>query len=308
MAATNVEHGPPWSHHRVQLSEELSLHYLDASPPGGIDPKGTILLIHGFPQTSYQFRHVIGPLASNGYRVIAPDYRGAGDSSHPASGYDKKTIARDLHHLLYKIEIHYKVHIVGHDIGGMVAHSYATQYPSDTASVIWGECPLPGTSVYDAEKNSLEQWHFTFQAVPDLPEALVAGNERIYMKHFFDKLTHNRAAFSEPNLDFYAKQYSAPNAMGCAFNLYRAFEKDKEENLEHLKTKGKVTVKAMVLSGGESRHSEAAQEMAEEMYERITVGVVEGSGHYIAEEQPKRFVELVIDFIEPIISDVHEHA
>lgn len=57
----------------------------------------TVLLVHGAPQARYAWRHVIDPLAAAGYRVIAPDYRGAGDSTKPASGYDKWTTAEDLH-------------------------------------------------------------------------------------------------------------------------------------------------------------------------------------------------------------------
>merc|ERR1711971_925431 len=120
-----------WTSKRQLLSgkpstpTEVSIHYLSCSPPSNQKPKGTILLIHGFPQTSYQFRHVITPLADAGYTIIAPDYRGAGESSRPRDGYDKLTMAKDLHTLITShLNIKDKIHVVGHDIGGMVAHAY----------------------------------------------------------------------------------------------------------------------------------------------------------------------------------------
>ena len=71
-----------------------------------------MLLIHGFPQRSYQFRCVVTPLSNAGYHVIAPDYRGAGESSKPADGFTKDVMAKDLHLLLEKLEVKEKVHMM----------------------------------------------------------------------------------------------------------------------------------------------------------------------------------------------------
>lgn len=67
--------------------EQIRLHYIECPPVSSAEYKGVILLTHGFPQTSYQFRHVINPISDAGYRVITPDYRGAGQSSKPLLGY-----------------------------------------------------------------------------------------------------------------------------------------------------------------------------------------------------------------------------
>lgn len=100
----------------------------------------TVVLLHGYPETNYQFRHILMPLVKAGYTVVAPDYRGAGDSSRPAAGYDKVTMAEDIHELLIEhLDIQSKVHLVGHDIGGMIAYAYASRYPDETASIAWGK-------------------------------------------------------------------------------------------------------------------------------------------------------------------------
>lgn len=71
----------------ISPGEDIGLNYIECPPAA--KQKGVILLIHGFPQTSYQFRHIINPLAHAGYHVVAPDYRGVGHSSKPNRGYEK---------------------------------------------------------------------------------------------------------------------------------------------------------------------------------------------------------------------------
>ena len=286
-----------FKHQQVWLQQshpEIRIHYVETTPPS--QAKGTILLIHGFPESSYQFRHVMRPLSDAGYRVIAPDYRGAGYSSHPPDGFTKDVLSRDLHDLVTKLGIKDPIHVVGHDIGGMIAHAYAAQFSNDVASVIWGECPLPGTSFYEKTKHTAPLWHFNFHAQADIAETLVAGKERIYIKHFYDRLAQNPAAFSNEDLDFYAMQYSAPGAMRCAFATYRMFERDAETNRRWAKG-GKTKVRNMVLNGEFSFLRTEQGAMAEEMYENPTEGTVEGSGHWLAEENPDNFVKKVLEFV-----------
>ena len=147
-----------WERGNVFIDEEqeVRLHYIDCpayphDSSKASEGKNTILLIHGFPNTSYQWRHVITPLAEAGYRVIAPDYRGAGESSHPKGGFEKNIIAADLYALVHgHLGITKPIHILGHDIGGMIAHAYAFLYPEHVLSVSWGECPLPGSKPYES--------------------------------------------------------------------------------------------------------------------------------------------------------------
>lgn len=98
----------------------IRLHYASCRPPLEMEEKGTILLIHGFPQTWYQFRRVITPLSDAGYHVIVPDYRGAGDSTKPAqyeAVFTKAVMAEDLRILVREIEgVKGKLHVVGHDM------------------------------------------------------------------------------------------------------------------------------------------------------------------------------------------------
>jgi pimeloyl-ACP methyl ester carboxylesterase len=285
--------------------EQIRINYIECPPP--TEAKGTILLIHGFPQTSYQFRHVITPLSDAGYRVIAPDYRGAGQSSKPLRGYHKTQMAEDLHRLIHDhLGIKEKVHVVGHDIGGMIAFAYVSRYPDDVASVIWGECPLPGTSVFEQIKGMPDVFHFVFHRVPDLPEFLIAGKEREYLKHFFDKQLYNSAAIAPTDLDRYTLAYEQPGALRAGLEVYRAFDKDAEENKEWLKKHGKLTVPTLLMMGQEFKLAEFARGMADEFHDGAEVTVVEASGHYIAEENPQAFVKRVLEFVSKHGHDLAE--
>lgn len=294
----------PWVTQRVLLAgkastpSEVSIHYIICQPPEHATVKGTILLIHGYPQTSYQFRHVITPLAKAGYTVVAPDYRGAGHSSHPRTGYEKVQLATDLHELLTKhLGITEKVHVVGHDIGGMVAHAYATHFEKDTASVAWGECPLPGTAAYNrAVKEDAHGglWHFVFHWQLDLPEALTAGRERIYIKSFYDRLCANATAIKPEDVDHYAGMFAQPGGMRAGFELYRAFHQDAEDNRAWLKQNGKCKVPSLSLMGERSFLASIADEQNGEMYENPVAALVSGSGHWCAEENPVDFVKQVL--------------
>ncbi|KAI1338706.1 alpha/beta-hydrolase [Xylariaceae sp. FL0016] len=300
-----MEHGN-WKRRIVEVDPGVSIAYIDCEARPAESQRGVIVLIHGFPQTSYQFRHVIDPLANAGYRVLAPDYRGAGASSKPLSGFTKSVMAQDIVHLLDVLEIRESVHVVGHDIGGMIAFAMAARHRSRVATVNWGECPLPGTSDYkeDRTTNAVQNFHFIFHSVPDLPLALVSGRERIYLTHFYRKLAFNADAIQEEDVDCYVRAYGQPGAMRCAFETYRVFEDDARENQEWIEAHGKLKMPALSLSGGESRLLGAARTMFAEVHDDGTfeVAFVPDASHYIAEENPKGFVRETLRFIEKATS------
>lgn len=100
-----------------------------------------LVLLPGWPQTWWQF-HKIMPTLAKSYRVIAVDLRGMGGSSKPPAGYDKKNMAKDIRELVQKLGYD-KVHMAGHDIGAMVAFSYAANYPEATTKLALLDVPHP---------------------------------------------------------------------------------------------------------------------------------------------------------------------
>ncbi|KAL2060146.1 hypothetical protein VTL71DRAFT_9968 [Oculimacula yallundae] len=288
-----------WKHGFAFTDEEklVRIHYID-SPAQGKE-KGVLLLIHGYPNTSYQWRHVITPFSKAGYRTIACDYRGAGDSSHPTGGYDKVTVADDLYRVVHDhLGIKDPIHVVGQDIGGMVAHAYAASHADHTRSVMFGECPLPGAKPYETGfKSSPGMWHFSFQQQLDLPELLTQGKEAIYIKHFYDRLCFNPVGITARDVEHYAASFVQPGGMRAGFELYRAFPQDAQDNQKMGKS-GMLNMPAAALCGEMSILLEVAKEQTEEYYKNVEVVTIDQSGHWTAEENPPDFVNKVTKFLD----------
>jgi pimeloyl-ACP methyl ester carboxylesterase len=208
-------------------------------------------------------------------------------------------MAGDLHTLVtQELGIKESIHLVGHDIGSMIAHAYASQYPDQTASLCIGEAPLPGSAAYHERKISINAWHYSFHSVDDLPELLVEGREKIYLKHFYDRLSQNPDAISNDDLAVYAQAYSQPGALRCGFNVYRAFEQDGEMNNKRVSEQGKCWVRCLALWGEKSYADEAkATEMVGTYYQTVEFAPVKGSGHWLAEENPGGFVDAVLKWV-----------
>src|SRR5271167_1016080 len=141
-----------------------------------------VVLIHGYAETGHMWHPVMGSLAKR-HTVIVPDLRGAGGSEKPASGYDKKTLAQDIHALVSSLGHEHAI-VVGHDIGLMVAYAYAAQFPEATDRVVLMDAFLPGIGNWKEMWLMRDLWHFHFYG--KTPLALVAGRERIYFEHFWN--------------------------------------------------------------------------------------------------------------------------
>src|SRR5687767_9773646 len=104
-----------FSHHMASVNG-IQLHYVIG---GQGDP---IVLLHGFPQSWYEWRHIMPALAKN-YTVVVPDLRGFGDSSKPITGYDGKTTAEDIYQLIAQLGFNQPILLVAHDVGAQTAYS-----------------------------------------------------------------------------------------------------------------------------------------------------------------------------------------
>src|SRR6266487_5151755 len=162
-----------FSHHMASVNG-IQLHYVIG---GHGNP---IVLIHGWPQTWYEWRHVMPALAKN-YTVIVPDLRGLGDSSKPVTGYDGKTTAQDIYQLVSQLGFK-DIFLVGHDFGVQVAYSYAAAHPNEVKRLVILDVPIPGIG---PGENITGLWWVQFHMVRDIPEMLVEGHEREYLTWFY---------------------------------------------------------------------------------------------------------------------------
>ncbi len=275
-------------HGVVQINPELRLHYVTAGDSGP-----TVVLLHGFPQTCWEWHRVIPRLVEAGCRVVAPDYRGAGESSRPLAGYDKRTMANDIRQLVREhLRIESKVVLVGHDIGLMVAYAYAQSFRDEVSHLVIADAPLPGTSVFEMVKSNPRVWHFAFHNARDIAEMLVAGRELQYLQAFFAARCFDPSAV---DIGRYALAYSAPGAMRAGFELYRAFERDGEDNLEALQRNGKLTIPVLATWGTISNSGPLLEDMMREVAENVSGLRIPDTAHWIPEENPAAFANAVIE-------------
>src|SRR5712664_556239 len=141
-----------------------------------------VVLLHGYAETSHMWIPLM-PLLAKNHTVIVPDLRGAGDSSKPESGYDKKNMAVDIHDLTTSLGFN-SVSVVGHDIGLMVAYAYAAQFPQGTERLALMDAFLPGVGDWKSVWLMRDLWHFHFYG--KTPLSLVEGRERTYFEHFWN--------------------------------------------------------------------------------------------------------------------------
>jgi pimeloyl-ACP methyl ester carboxylesterase len=274
----------------ADIEPGLRLHHVSDG-----DGARTVLLLHGFPQTWWEWRHVMPALVDAGLRVVAPDYRGAGHSWRPAGGYDKVTMAGDIHRLLHEhLGVDGPVAVAGHDIGLMVAYAYAQAYRDEVSHLAVMDAPLPGTEVFDRLRSDPRVWHFAFHGARDVAEALVAGREGQYLQTFFNARNSDPSAI---DLEPYVEAYSAPGAMRAGFELYRAFDRDAQDNRETLARNGKLTMPVLAVGGEISTSGALVEEMMREVAEDVTGLRIPGTAHWIPEENPDALVAGLLDFL-----------
>ncbi len=278
----------PGTHHRVEVNG-IRLHYTAA---GSGEP---VVLLHGFPMTSYHWRKVIPALAKR-FTVIAPDLRGCGDSDRPTSGYDKRTVAEDIHQLVRHLDVG-PVNLISHDVGMMVAYAYASRYPAEVKRLALMEAALAGfglEELYDASKNP-RMFHLPlFEAPNGLAEALITGREKLFVSHMMRQQAYDTTALEENALDEYARHLSAPGALHGGIEYFRAHTVDAEHNREQAKTRLPMPVLTV---GGTASFGVHLEGEIRPLAANMRSVMLDECGHYLAEEQPERLTAELLRFL-----------
>jgi pimeloyl-ACP methyl ester carboxylesterase len=275
-----------FSHHSTMV-DGLRLHYVIG---GQGDP---LVLLHGWPQTWYEWREVMPALAER-YTVIAPDMRGLGDSAKPLDGYDARSVAADIYSLVQQLG-YSSILLAGHDLGGWVAYAYAAAHRDEVRRLAIMEImpadegALQFTTL--APEHSL--WHFSFHFVRDLPEALVTGRERLYLSWFYRNGCYNPVAISEAAIDEFTRCYSAEGGLRAGFEYYRALFTNIEQTKEDARTPLEMPLLAL---GGEFSFGEFAGQLWSAYAANVEADVIPQCAHFIPEEQPALLSERLLAF------------
>lgn len=256
---------------------------------GGAGPP--ILLLHGWPETWWEWHHVMPRLAEH-FSVVAIDLRGAGFSDCPQGGYDKATMARDAHDVMVALG-HQRYAVCGHDIGGMVALAQATLHRHTVTHLAILDVPLPGWTEWEATTARL--WHFGFHANRDLPERLLHGREYDYISAFMAERFYDHSAFDPANIEIYAKAMALPGRLRGGMEWYRTLAADHAAALEY-KTQP-LTIPVLGL-GGDQRFGGQMVPMLEEFATNVTGGPIARCSHYVADERPDEVAAALVDFLK----------
>lgn len=139
-----------WEHCEI-ITNGIRMHYV-AQGEGEL-----VVLLHGFPEFWYSWRHQIPLLAEQGYRVVAPDLRGYNDTEKPEDGYDVPTLLRDIVGLITGLGEERAI-VVGHDWGGALAWQFAIKYPQMTTHRFGGRAQ-DACSAAPAQQSEQQERH-----------------------------------------------------------------------------------------------------------------------------------------------------
>ena len=260
------------------------LHYVAG---GEGDP---LVLLPGWPRTWWQF-HKMMPTLARQHRVIAVDLRGMGGSQKPESGYDKKTMARDVYELVRTLGYE-RVGIAGEDIGSMVAFSFAANHPDVTAKLALWEPGHPDESFRNftmlPSPGMPHLWWFAFNQIDELPEKLLAGRFRLIIDHLVD-LQSDPALISDHDRAVYAAAYDEPSAVRASNGWYQAFGQD----IDDAATYPVLNMPVLALGG---KYFPAVQALVKGRASNIRFVEFVGAGHYLSEERPEELARELLAF------------
>ncbi|MFU9135864.1 alpha/beta fold hydrolase [Erwinia tasmaniensis] len=281
--------------HHFETVRGVRLHFVECGNPQG----DTLVLLAGYPESWYSWRKVM-PLLAEKFRLIAIDLPGQGDSDKPTDGYDTETVARYVHGLLSQRGItHYG--LVAHDVGAWVAFPYAAMYQNELSGLVLMDAGIPGITLPEmlpaAPDRSWKTWHFSFHMLPDLPEALIAGKERVYLDWFLRRKTASPFSFSEEDLDEYERIFTLPGALRAGLAFYRSAAHSAEQN-KALAAGGKLTVPLLALSADQGSIPDMSVPLSP-FFANVAGKTINRCGHFIQEEQPVAAAAEIKTFFTP---------
>jgi len=268
----------------------IKLHYVEG---GNGKP---LICLPGWPQTWYSLQPIAMQLAKE-YRVIIVDLRGMGTSEKSESGYDKKTMARDIHQLVLHLGFDI-VSLMGHDIGGMVAMSFAFNFPESTEKLIVLDGSHPNEGMYQMplipslgtfnEKMDSEMpyaWWMGFNQVKGLPEQLLEGRFHLLQDWLFNYVMIDESKMTGLERAVYAAAYDDKDSIRASNAWYQTFHQD----IEDAKHYQQLTMPVLGI-GSYISYNYMNYGLPFVATDLQVVGITD-SGHYLFEEKPQEVLE-----------------
>ncbi|MFC8531794.1 alpha/beta fold hydrolase [Nocardia sp. NPDC057227] len=269
--------------HRFAVIDGLRMHWAEA---GSGEP---VILLHGWPQHWWEWRHLIGPLSRH-YRVICPDLRGLGWSEGDGTGHDFDRMALDLRDLLDHLGLG-QVRIVGRDWGLVVGYRTVLDRPERVHRFVAIAGVHPWTGQRPSLPVFLRPWHIYLLAAAGGSAAL---QERMVRRSL--RAWRHRGAFDEREAEIYAERMRRPAARAATVAFNRAvLVREVPHFLRHSRTM-RTTVPILHLNGGDDPLSDGVPTCFGDHAANMRLERIPDCGHFVSEEQPRWLVERVSAF------------
>ena len=260
---------------------------------GGQGP--ALVLLHGYPQTG-QMWHKMTPTLMKDFSLIVPDLRGYGDSEKARSGFDKKTMARDISELALSLG-HVKYCVMGHDRGARVAHRLAMDFSDQVQKLVVLDI-VPTHTVFSQTGRELAAayWHWFYFQAPDLPEIMIRNSAEPFLQSMFRSLSWCPEAIDDHLFSEYLRAFTLPGTIRCGLEDYRAAATvDFEDDERDLGTKLSCPVYTL---WGQFGKMDSLFDVLETWRQKATdvIGKSLPCGHFIPEEVPELLLEEVVPF------------
>ena len=272
----------------------LRFHTVSEGPPDG----RLVLLLHGFPEFWYSWRHQLPALGACGLRAVAPDLRGYNLSDRPRGvrAYDLDLLAGDIAALVGALGAD-QADLVGHDWGGAVAWHTAAHHPQRVRRLAVLSCPPPAALAQallrDPGQRRRSAYMFFFQ-LPYWPERRLGGAR---LRDWIRSWAGRGDVFSEEDLDRYVEAFAQPGALSAALNYYRAAFRRSFRTLRERPRP--VEAPTLVLWGQTDRilGVDLLRGLDRFVAGPLRVEVVPGAGHFVQQEAPEAVSRLLCEFL-----------
>ena len=267
---------------QLEQRQANGIFYREGAPDtdGGLVPA---LCLHGFPETSYMWRHVLEALARSGRRGIAPDLPGFGDSPpDPPGTWERQVDAVERFRRELGLE---RVALIVHDWGGLIGLRWACEHPSDVAALV-----LSNTGFFADGK-----WHGMARALrtPEEGERLVAEMDR---EGFGQMLAAVSRGIDATVASEYWKTFESAAGRQGILELYRSG--DFEKLVAYDGRLGELNVPTLVLWGENDLFAPVAgaYRFKREIPQAELV-VLKDAGHFVYADEPQRCATVIVDFL-----------
>jgi epoxide hydrolase 4 len=212
--------------HRQIIAHDLRFHVVEQGFTGTKtkqNSKPLVLLLHGFPECWYAWRHQLPALAED-FRVVAPDLRGYNLTEKPTevSAYRLNYLVEDV----LALADHYgaeQFYLVGHDWGAMIAWATALLHPERVVKLAVLQVPHPRRFLENMKGAQLQaSWYIAAFQVPGLPELMMSLNNYRLLEEILKSTTSKSGTLSQADIQVFKEACAQPGALTAGMNYYRA--------------------------------------------------------------------------------------